>query len=325
MKVRLPLAAVLAIAFFWFCPAASADPGSAGSSSSLQPFLGRWNITIATPAGQIPSWLDLSEQRGFLKATMTGRWGNARPLPKASVSNGVLTFVDPKEEEAAKSDLIFHATLQNGRLVGAANGPDGAPWTWVAVRAPSLVRQGAPHWSAPLSLFNGKNLDGWHEFKSGYFPQTGHWTVADGDMVSPGEGPELVSDRKFQDFKLHLEFKNGPASNSGVYLRGRYELQIENESADEPPSHHTGGIYAFIAPQPELPRVTAKWRAYDVTLVGRRVTVALDGVTVIDNREIPGLTGGALDSHEGEPGPIYLQGSEKGHVYFRNIVIRPAE
>jgi hypothetical protein len=194
-----------------------------------------------------------------------------------------------------------------------------------AVRAPSLDRTAAPNWGAPISLFNGKTLDGWHEFKSGYFPQPGHWTVADGDIVSPGQGPELVSDRKFEDFKLHLEFKNGPTSNSGVYLRGRYEVQIENESASEPPSHHTGGIYGFIAPDPELPRATGRWRTCDITLIGRRVTLVLDGTTIIGSKEIPGLTGGALDSREGEPGPIYLQGSEKGHVYFRNIVVRPAE
>jgi hypothetical protein len=325
MKFRILLTAVLAITCFWSCDAAGAGPGPAASSVSLQPFLGRWDITINTPSGQVPSWLDLYEQSGALKATMTGRWGNARPLPQVSVSNGTLTFVDPKEEEGAKSDMIFHATLKNGKLVGDANGPDGAPWTWVAVRAPSLIRSGTPQWGASISLFNGENLDGWHEFNPSYAPQPGHWTVVDGEIVSPGNGPELVSNRKFQDFKLHVEFKNGPESNSGVYLRGRYEVQIENESADEPPSHHTGSVYGFLAPQPELPRVTGKWRTYDVTLIGRRVTVALDSVTVIENKEIPGLTGGALDSHEGEPGPIYLQGSERGHVYFRNIVIRPAE
>ncbi|HEV2136117.1 MAG TPA: DUF1080 domain-containing protein [Terracidiphilus sp.] len=325
LKFRKPLVAVLAIASLWFCPVADAGAAAHASASSVQPFLGRWDMTITTPSGSVPSWLYLYEEGGALKAMMTGRWGNARALPKVSISNDTLTFVDPKEEEGANSDLIFHANLKNGRLAGTANGPDGAPWTWAAVRAPSLVRSGTPKWGAPISLFDGTNLDGWHEYKSGYFPQPGHWTVVDGNIVSPGNGPELVSDRKFQDFKLHLEFKNGPTSNSGVYLRGRYEVQIENESAGEPPSHHTGGIYGFIAPHPELPRVTGKWRTYDITLIGRQVTVVLDGTTVIDNKEIPGLTGGALDSHEGEPGPIYLQGSEKGHVYFRNIVIRPAE
>lgn len=323
MKMRKLPAAVFAIASFLSCPIAVAQ-GTA-STATVQPFLGRWDITMTTPKGKVPSWLYLYEESGALKATMTGRWGNARPIAQVSIASGALRFVDPKEEEGAKRDMVFRATMKNGKLIGSVNGPDGTPWTWVAERAPSLVRSGTPHWGAPISLFNGNNLDGWHEFKSGYFPQPGHWTVAEGAIVSPGQGPELVSDRKFQDFKLHLEFKNGPTSNSGVYLRGRYEVQIENESAEEPNSHHTGGVYGFIAPQPELPRVTGKWRTYDITLVGRRVTVVLDGTTVIDNKEIPGLTGGALDSHEAEPGPIYLQGSEKGHVYFRNIVIRPGE
>jgi hypothetical protein len=60
-------------------------------------------------------------------------------------------------------------------------------------------------------------------------------------------------------------------------------------------------------------------------MIGRRVTVVLNGKTVIDNKEIPGITGGALDSQEGMPGPIYLQGSEKGHVSFRDILISPTE
>ena len=91
------------------------------------------------------------------------------------------------------------------------------------------------------------------------------------------------------------------------------------------PSHHTGGIYGFLAPHPELPRTTDKWQTYDITLIGRHVTVVQNGTTVIDNKEIPGITGGAVDSNEAAPGPIYLQGSEKGHVFFRNIVITPAK
>jgi hypothetical protein len=133
-----------------------------------------------------------------------------------------------------------------------------------------------------------------------------------------------VSKKKFADFKLHLEWNCGPTSNSGVYLRGRYEVQIENESMDEPPSHHTGGVYGFLAPSPELPRTTGKWQSFDITLIGRKVTVVQDGKTIINEKEILGITGGALNSNEALPGPIMLQGSEKGHVSFRNIVVTPA-
>jgi len=134
----------------------------------------------------------------------------------------------------------------------------------------------------------------------------------------------LITTAKFQDFKLHVEFNCDPNSNSGVYLRGRYEVQVETDSIDEPPSHRIGGVYGFLAPSPELPRKPGEWQTYDITLIGRAVTVVWNGQTVINNQEIPGITGGALDSHEELPGPIYLQGSEKGRVSYRNIVLIPA-
>jgi hypothetical protein len=84
-------------------------------------------------------------------------------------------------------------------------------------------------------------------------------------------------------------------------------------------------VYGFLPPSPELPRKPGEWQTFDVTLVGRMVAVVQNGQTVIDQQEIPGITGGALDSHEELPGPIYLQGSEEGRVAFRNVVITPAK
>jgi hypothetical protein len=298
---------------------------SATTESAVKSFLGRWDITLKTPAGEQPSWIDLYWEKGELKATYVGRWGSARPLAAVSIRGNELTFFSPKEDEARKTDMKFQAKIVAGKLEGSTIGPNGDVWPWVGVRAPALLKTAAPKWGTPIKLFNGRNLDGWHEFSANYFAQSGHWKGENGAIVSPGHGPELVTDRKFQDFKLHLQFNLGPSSNSGVYLRGRYELQIENESAAEPPSHHTGGIYGFLTATPEPARTTGKWQTYDITMVGRKVTVALNGKTVIDNKEIPGITGGALDSSEGAPGPIYLQGSEKGHVLLRDIEITPAE
>jgi hypothetical protein len=150
------------------------------------------------------------------------------------------------------------------------------------------------------------------------------WKVENGAMISPGNGPELINDQKFEDFKLHVEFNCGENSNSGIYLRGRYEVQVETDSIDEPASHHMGGVYGFLAPNPELPRKPNEWQTYDITLIGRRITVVQNGQTITNDQEIPGITGGALDSHEELPGPIYLQGGEKGHVLYRSIVITPA-
>jgi len=154
---------------------------------------------------------------------------------------------------------------------------------------------------------------------------TSRWKVEDGNLPSPGNGPELINDSKFEDFKLHVEFNCAANSNSGIYLRGRYEVQIETDSIEEPPSHHMGGVYGFLAASPELSSKPGEWQSLDITLIGRWITVVQNGQTIIDNKEIPGITSGALDSHEELPGPIYLQGSEKGHVAYRSIVITPAE
>jgi hypothetical protein len=255
---------------------------------------------------------------------MVGRWGNARPLPKVEISGGQLTFVSPKDEEGSKADLVFHGELTGERLSGTVNAPEGGTWQWVGERAPALTKTEVPKWGKPVSLFNGKDLTGWKKSSAGP-PSAASWTVKDRTLVSPGNGPELIGDRPVQDFKLHVEFNCGKDANSGVYLRGRYEVQIETESQAEPASHHTGGVYGFLAPTPEQPRRPDVWQSFDITLIGRRVTVVLNGKTVIDNREIPGITGGALNSHEALPAPIYLQGSEKSHVAFRNIVLTPAE
>jgi hypothetical protein len=320
---KLIFAGVIAVVFACVsAPVRAAGPisGTATSDSAASRFLGRWDLTLKAPDREWPSWIEISEEGGQLKAQMTGRWGNARPLPKVEISGGKLTFVSPKAEEDSKSDMVFAGSLTGKTLTGTVNGPDGNTWHWVGDRAPSLIRTHAPHWGKPIPLFNGQDLDGWHPDKTG----APEWTVQNGTIVSPGHGHELINDRKFQDFKLHLEFNCGKDANSGVFLRGRYEVQIETESQAEPPSHHTGGVYGFIAPNPELPRRPDVWQTFDITLIGRKVTVVQNGTTIINNQEIPGLTGGALDSHEAMPGPIYLQGSEKGHVAFRNIVITPA-
>ena len=294
---------------------------ASSSSASAEPFLGRWDLTLKAPDREYPSWLEVQQQNGQLKAQMVSRWGNARPSPRVEIANGVITFVSPKEEEERKTDMVFQGKLDGTTLSGTTTGPDGTTWQWVGERAPALEPTGVPQWGKPVRLFNGKDLTGWKMSKPG--PPV--WTVKNGVLVSPGNGPELINDHDFQDFKLHIEFNNGPNSNSGIYLRGRYEVQIENESVAEPPSHHTGGVYGFLAPSPELPRKTGEWQTFDITLIGRNVTIVQNNTTVIDNQPIPGITGGALNSHEGQPGPIYLQGSEKGHVAFRNIVITPAK
>ena len=326
MKIQRNLFA-LPVALLFLSTGAHSQAGESGnassspSASSVQAFLGRWDLTLKAPDREYPSWLELRMEGGQLKAQMVSRWGNARPLPKVELLNGRLTFVSPKEEEERPDDMVFEGTLVGRTLSGTTTGPNGTVWQWTGQRAPALKAKSAPKWGKPIPLFNGKDLTGWKMSGTG----TTVWKVEDGNLVSPGNGPELINDAKFEDFKLHVEFNCAANSNSGVYLRGRYEVQIETDSIEEPPSHHMGGVYGFLAASPELPRKPEEWQTFDITLIGRWITVVQNGQTIIDNKEIPGITGGALDSHEELPGPIYLQGSEKGHVAYRSIVITLAE
>ena len=301
--------------------ASACSCANAGSTSDANPLLGRWDITLQTPQREFASWLEIGQDHGELRARMVGRWGHARLLPHAELVNGGIRLVSPKEEEGTATDMIFEGRLSGSSLVGTASAPDGTVWTWRGERAPALERARTPRWGKPITLFNGRDLSGWRMSEQS---AKSVWQVRDGTLVSPGRGPDLLSDAQFDDFQLHIEFLCAPGSNSGVYLRGRYEVQIEDDPNPEPANWRTGSVYGFLAPSPPAPRKPAAWHAFDITLIGRRVTVALDGRTIIADQEIPGITGGALDSHEALPGPIYLQGGEEGRVSFRNIVVRRA-
>lgn len=316
---------VLLFALVWpfgaYPKTAAAPAESSRSSAAIKPFVGRWDLTIKTPERELPSWIAVSEEQGRPRVVMVGVSDHATPLAKVEIKDDELVFLSPKGEEGFREDTTFKGKRVGAELVGTATSPSGTSWHWTGQRAPSLERHAAPKWGKPIQLFDGKDLKGWtfHQLD-----RASVWKVENGILVRDGTGSDIITKGKFEDFKLHLEFNCGPTSNSGVYLRGRYEVQIETDSVSEPPSHHTGGVYGFLAPHPELPREPGKWRTFDITLIGRTVTVVEDGQTIINHKEIPGITGGALDSHEGLPGPIYLQGTEKGRVEFRNIVLTPA-
>ncbi len=299
----------------------STDPVIANSAEA-NPFLGRWDLTLYAPDQQYSSWLELTDNGGQLQGRMVGRWGSAHPILNVKIQNSVLTFASPKEEEDTPKDMPFQAKLIGGRLMGTMSGPDGTTWKWTGVQAPSLDRTKVAKWGKPVQLFNGKDTTGWH-FDS---PSAANvWSVKDGVLVSTAHGSNIITNRKFRDFKLHVEFNCKPGCNTGVYLRGRYEVQIADNAGQDPPDLQTGSVYGFITASPLIPLRPGTWHSYDITLIGRTVTVVEDGQTIIDKKEIPGITGSALDSHEGLPGPIYLQGAEAhGGFSYRNLVITPA-
>ena len=310
----------VALLTLWLAGILGSAAAADGNADPAAPYLGRWDLTLHTPARDYSSWLEIQENGGRLRARMVGRWGHARWLPQAAIANGRIKMVSPGNEEGrADGDLVFEGERLGDELVGTTNGPAGEVWTWRGERAPALRSAPMPRRGDPIRLFNGTDITGWTMTNAAATP----WHVVRGTLVSSGGGADLQSRARYGDFSLHIEFNCSRGANSGVYLRGRYEVQIEDDAVPEGPSERTGGIYGYIAPLVPAPRTPGVWHAFDITLLGRRVTVVLDGTTLINAEEIPGITGGALDSHEGLPGPILLQGSEMGEVAYRNIVLTP--
>jgi Domain of Unknown Function (DUF1080) len=282
---------------------------------------GRWDITVDMQGKEAPSWLEV-ELSGT--HTLVGRYvgtgGSARPISKVNFSGGKMHFAIPPQWDKGDNDMVFDATLQGDSLTGTMITVDGKTFNWIGRRAPSLRRHKAVVWGKPITLFNGKDTKGWHAAGN----IANQWIAENGILRSPHSGANLVTDQTFTDFKLHIEFRYPKESNSGVYLRGRYEVQIEDDKGLEPTAHHLGGIYGFLSPSEMMAKSPGEWQSYDITLVGRMVTVTVNGKMVIWNQEIPGITGGALNSKEGEPGPLYIQG-DHGPVDYRNIVITPGK
>ncbi|HVS98161.1 MAG TPA: DUF1080 domain-containing protein [Puia sp.] len=283
------------------------------------PVLGRWDIVVHTPDREVPSWLEIIKSGSRrLVGRFVGGGGSARPISKVKWTDGKMSFSIPPQWESEDRDLTVEGEMHGDSLTGTMTQPNGKQYAWVGHRAPALQRSGDPVWGKPIVLFDGKDLKGWHAMGN-----NNQWVAEGGVLKNQHAGSNLLTDEKFRDFKLHIEFRCPKDGNSGVYLRGRYELQIEGlAEGQEPPYDVVGAIYGFLGPVQAAAKEPGEWQTYDVTLVGRLVTIVFNGKTVMCRGEIPGITGGALDSDEGEAGPIYLQG-DHGPIEFRNIVITP--
>ena len=292
----------------------------AQSRNASDALLGRWDLVVQRGTQTSPSWLEVERSgTATLVGQFVGSGGSARPIGKIEFTDGTFRFAIPPQWDSNPKDITFEGRLEGERITGSMTMGDGQTVTWSGTRAPSLRRAAAPTWGTPVTLFDGKSLDGWQPLGR----RESKWSAVGGVMKNADSGANLVTTQKFDDFKLHLEFRVPKGSNSGIYLRGRYELQVDDAAGLEPSSHHLGGLYGFIAPSESVARAANEWQTMDITLVGRMLTFALNGTTVICNREIPGITGGALDSAEADPGPLLLQG-DHGPVEYRNIVITPA-
>lgn len=301
--------------------------GACLAASPAAKFNGRWDITVS---GQPVAWWLLVENAGTPRISgmfVGAPTGNLDKIPQISVDDGEIRFVFEQRYIKGEPDRkgTYRARLVGGKLEGTfeIEGKPDSALRWTGVRSPKIRDHDDGSWKPGrrVELFDGKDVSGWHSRVGG--GELG-WYVENGLLKNATPAPDLVSDRTFWNFTLHVEYRLAERSNSGVGLRGRYEVQIVDDFGRPPSTHGNGALYSRIVPAENASRRAGEWQTFDIRLVGREVTVVLNDRKIIDKREIDGLTALANNPDEGRPGPILLQG-DHGSVEFRRIVITPLE
>lgn len=305
-------------------------------------FYGMWTISIEN--GRV-GWLEVHNKAGYLDANLL--WSGGSVLPVANVyfaddKTLVVTRIqtvtrseDAGHERKHTITTTFKMIREGDKLAGfmlspSRNGMGLSTTAFTGVRLPPVPPApdlSAAKYGTPIQLFNGKNLDGWKmidpKSKNGFMVENGvliNKPVQEaGHHVRYGN---LRTEQEFEDFNLKLEVKVPSGNNSGIYLRGMYEIQVFDSYGKELDSHHMGAVYSRITPAVAAEKPAGEWQSFDITLYDRHITVVLNGKTIVDNEPVYGPTGGAIIADVFAPGPIYLQG-DHGEVAYRNIVLRP--
>ncbi|MFH1742423.1 MAG: DUF1080 domain-containing protein [bacterium] len=317
------------------------------SETDHNPYLGTWGLTLPNVGA---GWLDVRQEEDYLDADLLWYGGSVLPVDTILMYDGQLCVVrysdiirkkDPEGKPIRKHilPLVLLLEIDGDTLTGKAMQPDDKGMKFETIeftgkRLPPLPP--APDlpkikYGEPVQLFNGKNLDGWIPIDKWGTKRKNAWYVENGVLVDNPVQEEgkprvryanLSTVKTFEDFSLHIEVNVPEHSNSGIFLRGIYEIQVYDSYQQPLDSHNMGAIYSRITPKVSAEKPAGQWQTLDITLCDRHVTVILNGITIIDNEPLRGCTGGALTPDETVPGPIYLQG-DHGPVQYRNIVLKP--
>lgn len=336
MKSKRMVTSVLAVAALCFTSSVSVQ------AAPVEQYFGNWALHLPGGAGWLNLRMEERNDQRYLDGDILWHGGNYVPVANAFYVDGriYVTRVHNRNRIVVDGEVQRRHTLtealilnvEGDRLMGVRMMPsnDG-----LSVQSTEFTGSRIPPHSPapdlsqlefgdPIELFNGENLDGWTLTNPN---QVNGWFVEDGLLVNdPSEDGvsygNLRTVDEFEDFNLTLEVNVPPNGNSGVYLRGIYEIQVL-DSYDRPPSMFSmGSIYGRTAPSESAEKPAGEWQTMDITLYDRHITVILNDVTIIDNEPVHGVTGGALWADEFRPGPIYLQGDHDA-VKYRNMILRP--
>jgi Domain of Unknown Function (DUF1080) len=311
------------------CAAMIAAVAAVGAQQQNQ-YLGRWNLQGTGENSSYVYWLEVKEDGDQLTGMFLNRGGHPLKVSMIKVQNGELIW--SPEAPARGTAPEFHARLQGDKLAGSVKQGERTI-EFTGARPPKWGKYdaNASHkFGKPVELFDGKSMDAWDVTDTN---RPSKWTIEDGAMTNnPPRDNNLVSKQKFQDFKIQAEYKldkrgvlpNGQPvkGNSGIYLRGRYELQVLDDFGDKTFERGHMSVYGWHTPLVNASKPAGEWETMEATVVGNRVTVFLNGQKVQDNVTLEAITGGALDANEMEPGPIMVQGDHE-KVWYRKVTVTP--
>lgn len=341
-------AAVLVLLAMASCqPQPKTETTTTAPKATINDFIGQWTIDVQ---GGGVSWLEVRQEKDYIDADLLWIGGSVSPVADAFMDNHghlVVTRIDNvvRTRDEKNNPVRTHQitnwlkmSKQGDKIVGYFFSPnrdgigvDSTEFTGTKLAPPppapdlSKVKYGTP-----VTLFNGKDMTGWRLIEEN---RKSGWSVKDGVLTNnpvQEEGKPHISygnlrtDQTFEDFNLKLEVNVPAESNSGVYLRGMYEIQVLDSYKQPLDSHNMGALYSRITPSVSAEKPAGTWESLDITLCDRHVTVLLNGTKIIDNQPIYGPTGGAMQSDVNAAGPIFLQG-DHGKVEYRNIVLTPIE
>jgi Domain of Unknown Function (DUF1080) len=313
--------------------------------TDISEFLGQWTIDIQ---GGSVGWLEVRQEQNYLDGDLL--WGGGSVLPVSGIflakdqvlmvqqANPVVRTRDEKEMPVRTQMITnwLEVTKDGDKITGfllrpRRNGKGVDSTSFVGTKlappppAPDLTKL---KFGTPVTLFNGKDLTGWKLINE---KQKNGFSVINGVLANnpiQQEGAPHISygnirtEQVFDDFNLKIEANVPEGSNSGIYLRGMYEIQVMDSYKKPLDSHNMGAVYSRITPTVSAEKPANTWQTFDITLCDHHITVILNGVRIIDNQPVYGPTGGAMLSDVNLPGPIYLQG-DHGTIQYRNIVLTP--
>ena len=288
---------------------------AAPARAQSNPFVGAWNITGDAPNQVNIYWLEVKDDGGKPAVMFLNRGGSPVAGENVKITGSELTFMVGGTGENRPTVTLHAAGNKLSGTVGQVKVTGERPPKWGACDANAAHTLGKP-----VVLFDGKSLDAWGvQMKD----KPIMWKIEDGVMTNEPHGNNLVSKEKFKDFKLQAEYKLSEKGNSGMYLRGRYELQVLDDfGRTDDPEHGHLSIYSVKAPLVNASKKAGEWQTAEITIVGNCVSATLNGQKMHDNSKLTRITGGALDAKETEPGPIMIQGDHE-KVWYRKVVVTP--